>query len=157
MSGKTARADPLIENLMVPSAAMGRDIPVAFQGGGPHMVVLLDAFNAAPDVSNWVTAGSLGNDSRLWTHPYPCLHVLGVGYLTRFALRVWIVEKDHIVTEAAVLTGCLTCMAWCAQRLMVAGVPEQSFVTTMRDDVISLLRCNVVTVACALSTERVLT
>jgi hypothetical protein len=28
MSGKTARADPLIENLMVPSA-MGRDIPVA--------------------------------------------------------------------------------------------------------------------------------
>ncbi len=33
---------------MVPSAAMGRDIPVAFQGGGPHAVVLLDAFNAAP-------------------------------------------------------------------------------------------------------------
>ena len=26
---------------------MGRDIPVAFQGGGPHAVVLLDAFNAA--------------------------------------------------------------------------------------------------------------
>ena len=25
-------------------AAMGRDIPVAFSGGGPHMVVLLDAF-----------------------------------------------------------------------------------------------------------------
>ena len=36
-----------VENLMVPSAAMGRDIPVAFQGGGPHAVVLLDAFNAA--------------------------------------------------------------------------------------------------------------
>ena len=33
---------------MVPSAAMGRDIPVAFQGGGPHAVVLLDAFNAGP-------------------------------------------------------------------------------------------------------------
>ena len=46
---------------MVPSAAMGRDIPVAFQGGGPHMVVLLDAFNAAPDVSNWVTAGNAMN------------------------------------------------------------------------------------------------
>lgn len=29
MSGKTAKAYPLIENLMVPSAAMGRDIPVA--------------------------------------------------------------------------------------------------------------------------------
>jgi S-formylglutathione hydrolase FrmB len=43
---------------MVPSAAMGRDIPVAFQAGGPHAVFLLDAFNAAPDVSNWVTAGN---------------------------------------------------------------------------------------------------
>jgi len=29
MSGKTARADPLIETLMVPSAAMDRDISVA--------------------------------------------------------------------------------------------------------------------------------
>jgi S-formylglutathione hydrolase FrmB len=47
-----------VEYLMVPSAAMGRDIPVAFQAGGPHAVVLLDAFNAAPDVSNWVTAGN---------------------------------------------------------------------------------------------------
>src|SRR6202051_4460516 len=50
-------ANAVVEQLMVPSAAMGRDIPVAFQGVGPHMVVLLDAFNAAPDVSNWVTAG----------------------------------------------------------------------------------------------------
>ncbi|KRD06095.1 hypothetical protein ASE48_16225 [Mycobacterium sp. Root265] len=47
-----------IEYLMVPSAAMGRGIPVAFQHGGPHTVVLLDAFNAAPDVSNWVGAGA---------------------------------------------------------------------------------------------------
>ena len=54
-----AKAD--VEMLMVPSAAMGRDIPVAFQGGGPHAVVLLDAFNAAPDVSNWVTAGNAMN------------------------------------------------------------------------------------------------
>lgn len=50
-----------VEYLMVPSAAMGRDIPVAFQGGGPHAVVLLDAFNAAPDVSNWVRAGNAMN------------------------------------------------------------------------------------------------
>jgi S-formylglutathione hydrolase FrmB len=55
----TAKAD--VEMLMVPSGAMGRDIPVAFSGGGPHMVVLLDAFNAAPDVSNWVTAGNAMN------------------------------------------------------------------------------------------------
>src|SRR6201988_1371334 len=52
-----AKADG-VEMLMVPSAAMGRDIPVAFQGGGPHAVVLLDAFNAGPDVSNWVGAGA---------------------------------------------------------------------------------------------------
>jgi S-formylglutathione hydrolase FrmB len=47
-----------VEYLKVPSGAMGRDIPVAFQAGGPHAVFLLDAFNAAPDVSNWVTAGN---------------------------------------------------------------------------------------------------
>jgi S-formylglutathione hydrolase FrmB len=52
-----AKADA-VETLMVPSAAMGRDIPVAFQGGGSHAVVLLDAFNADPDVSNWVDAGA---------------------------------------------------------------------------------------------------
>lgn len=49
------------ESLMVPSAAMGRDIPVAFLAGGPHAVYLLDAFNAGPDVSNWVTAGNAMN------------------------------------------------------------------------------------------------
>ena len=46
---------------MVPSAAMGRDIPVAFMAGGPHAVYLLDAFDAGPDVSNWVTAGNAMN------------------------------------------------------------------------------------------------
>ncbi len=55
-----ARADG-VEYLQVPSAAMGRDIPVAFQAGGPHAVFLLDAFNAGPEVSNWVTAGNAMN------------------------------------------------------------------------------------------------
>ncbi|MGA9373944.1 MAG: alpha/beta hydrolase family protein [Mycobacterium sp.] len=59
-AGAPAKADG-VEYLMVPSAAMGRDIPVAFQAGGPHAVYLLDAFNAAPDVSNWVTAGNAMN------------------------------------------------------------------------------------------------
>lgn len=59
-SNGTARAANF-ESLMVPSAAMGRDIPVAFLSGGPHAVYLLDAFNAAPDVSNWVTAGNAMN------------------------------------------------------------------------------------------------
>ena len=49
------------ETLMVPSAAMGRDIPVAFMAGGPHAAYLLDAFDAGPDVSNWVTAGNAMN------------------------------------------------------------------------------------------------
>ncbi|WP_231981988.1 alpha/beta hydrolase-fold protein [Mycobacterium sp. E2327] len=56
-----ARAAGSVESLMVPSAAMGRDIPVSFMGGGPHAVYLLDAFNAAPGVSNWVTAGNAMN------------------------------------------------------------------------------------------------
>jgi S-formylglutathione hydrolase FrmB len=55
-----AAADP-VDHLMVPSAAMGRDIPVAFFGGGPHAVILLDAFDARADVSNWVSAGNAMN------------------------------------------------------------------------------------------------
>jgi S-formylglutathione hydrolase FrmB len=62
MSGSTAKtAAANFESVMVPSAAMGRDIPVAFLAGGPHAVYLLDAFNAGPDVSNWVTAGHAMN------------------------------------------------------------------------------------------------
>jgi S-formylglutathione hydrolase FrmB len=46
---------------MVPSPAMGRDIPVTFMAGGTHAVYLLDAFDAAPDVSNWATSGNAMN------------------------------------------------------------------------------------------------
>jgi S-formylglutathione hydrolase FrmB len=56
-----ARAAADVEYLMVPSGAMGRDIPVAFMGGGPHAVYLLDAFDAPDTVSNWVTAGNAFN------------------------------------------------------------------------------------------------
>jgi S-formylglutathione hydrolase FrmB len=59
-SPSTAKA-AAVENLMVPSAAMGRDIPVTFMAGGPHAVYLLDAFNAGEGVSNWVTAGNAMN------------------------------------------------------------------------------------------------
>jgi S-formylglutathione hydrolase FrmB len=55
-----AKADSA-EYLMVPSAAMGRDIPVAFLAGGPHAVYLLDAFNAGESVSNWLTSGNAMN------------------------------------------------------------------------------------------------
>jgi len=60
-SAPSSKAATAVENLMVPSAAMGRDIPVAFLAGGPHAVYLLDAFDAAPDVSNWVTGGNAMN------------------------------------------------------------------------------------------------
>ncbi|SHY53093.1 putative esterase [Mycobacteroides abscessus subsp. bolletii] len=50
-----------LEYLMVPSAAMARDIPVAFMAGGRHAVFLLDAFNAGSEVNNWTTAGGAAN------------------------------------------------------------------------------------------------
>src|SRR5262245_58484142 len=42
-----------VETLMVPSAAMGRDIPVRFQGGGSHAVYLLDGLRALDDNNGW--------------------------------------------------------------------------------------------------------
>ena len=47
-----------VKYLMVHSASMSREIPVAFERGGPHAVLLLDAFDAAPDISKWVSARS---------------------------------------------------------------------------------------------------
>jgi diacylglycerol O-acyltransferase/trehalose O-mycolyltransferase len=41
------------EVLMVPSGAMGRDIPVQFQGGGPKAVYLLDGIRAQNDRNGW--------------------------------------------------------------------------------------------------------
>src|SRR4051812_47761857 len=48
-----SRAGLPVETLMVPSAAMGRDIPVKFQGGGQHAVYLLDGLRARDDNSGW--------------------------------------------------------------------------------------------------------
>jgi diacylglycerol O-acyltransferase/trehalose O-mycolyltransferase len=42
-----------VETLMVPSAAMGRSIPVKFQGGGSHAVYLLDGLRARDDNNGW--------------------------------------------------------------------------------------------------------
>jgi diacylglycerol O-acyltransferase / trehalose O-mycolyltransferase len=42
-----------VEYLMVPSASMGRDIKVQFQGGGPHAVYLLDGLRAQDDFNGW--------------------------------------------------------------------------------------------------------
>jgi diacylglycerol O-acyltransferase / trehalose O-mycolyltransferase / mycolyltransferase Ag85 len=42
-----------VEYLMVPSASMGRDIKVQFQGGGNHAVYLLDGLRAQDDYNGW--------------------------------------------------------------------------------------------------------
>ncbi|MEU0499063.1 alpha/beta hydrolase family protein [Mycobacterium sp. NPDC006124] len=42
-----------VEDLMVPSAAMGRDVLVRFQPGGSHAVYLLDGLRARDDNSGW--------------------------------------------------------------------------------------------------------
>lgn len=56
-TASVGKADSTVQTLMVPSGAMGRDIPVTFVVGGPHAVYLLDAFNAGPDVSGWISSG----------------------------------------------------------------------------------------------------
>jgi len=48
-----SRAGLPVEDLMVPSAAMGRDIKVRFQGGGSKAVYLLDGLRARDDNSGW--------------------------------------------------------------------------------------------------------
>jgi diacylglycerol O-acyltransferase / trehalose O-mycolyltransferase len=52
-AGAYSRDGLPIETLMVPSAAMGRDIPVKFQGGGSHAVYLLDGIRARDDDNGW--------------------------------------------------------------------------------------------------------
>ncbi|OBJ67492.1 diacylglycerol acyltransferase/mycolyltransferase Ag85A [Mycobacterium sp. 1274756.6] len=42
-----------VEYLMVPSASMGHDIKIQFQGGGPHAVYLLDGLRAQDDYNGW--------------------------------------------------------------------------------------------------------
>jgi diacylglycerol O-acyltransferase/trehalose O-mycolyltransferase len=42
-----------VEYLAIPSPAMGRDIKVEFQGGGPHALYLLDGIRAQDDYNGW--------------------------------------------------------------------------------------------------------
>src|SRR5262245_2254829 len=42
-----------VEYLDVPSASMGRNIRVQFQGGGSHAVYLLDGLRAQDDYNGW--------------------------------------------------------------------------------------------------------
>jgi diacylglycerol O-acyltransferase / trehalose O-mycolyltransferase len=42
-----------VEQLDVPSPSMGRNIRIAFMGGGPHSVYLLDGLRAQDDANGW--------------------------------------------------------------------------------------------------------
>ena len=52
-AGAFSRPGLPVEYLMVPSASMGRDIKVQFQGGGRHAVYLLDGLRAQDDYNGW--------------------------------------------------------------------------------------------------------
>ncbi|AKC39782.1 antigen 85-B [Mycolicibacterium phlei] len=53
MANAFSRPGLPVEYLEVPSASMGRDIKVQFQGGGPKAVYLLDGQRAREDFSGW--------------------------------------------------------------------------------------------------------
>lgn len=52
-AGAYSREGLPVELLNVPSQAMGRDIKVQFEGGGPQAVYLLDGLRAQDDVNGW--------------------------------------------------------------------------------------------------------
>ncbi len=52
-AGAFSRPGLPIEYLNVPSAAMGRNVKVEFQGGGPHALYLLDGLRAQDDTNGW--------------------------------------------------------------------------------------------------------
>ena len=52
-AGAFSRPGLPVEYLNVPSAAMGRDIRVEFQAGGPHALYLLDGLRAQDDTNGW--------------------------------------------------------------------------------------------------------
>lgn len=53
IAGAFSRPGLPVEYLQVPSPAMGRDIVVEFQPGGPHAVYLLDGQRAREDYNGW--------------------------------------------------------------------------------------------------------
>src|ERR1700712_3842668 len=52
-AGAFSRPGLPVEYLNIPSPAMGREIRIQFQGGGPHAVYLLDGLRAQDDYNGW--------------------------------------------------------------------------------------------------------
>ncbi len=69
-----------VEYLSVYSAAMGRDIQVQFQGGGPHAVYLLDGLRAQDDFNGW----DINTAAFEWFHDSGVAAVLPVGGQSSF-------------------------------------------------------------------------
>ena len=69
-----------VEGLQVPSASMGRNILVSFQGGGPHAVYLLDGLRAQDDFSGW----DINTPAFEWFHQSGLSLVMPVGGQSSF-------------------------------------------------------------------------
>jgi diacylglycerol O-acyltransferase / trehalose O-mycolyltransferase len=79
-AGAFSRAGLPVEGLQVPSAAMGRNILVQFQGGGPHAVYLLDGLRAQEDFSGW----DINTPAFEWFHDSGLSLVMPVGGQSSF-------------------------------------------------------------------------
>jgi len=69
-----------VEYLEVPSPAMGRNIKVQFQGGGPHSVYLLDGLRAQEDFNGW----DINTAAFEWFHDSGISVVMPVGGQSSF-------------------------------------------------------------------------
>ncbi len=69
-----------VEYLDVPSAAMGRDIRVEFQGGGAHAVYLLDGLRAQDDYNGW----DINTAAFEWLYESGLSTVMPVGGMSSF-------------------------------------------------------------------------
>ena len=69
-----------IEQLDVPSPAMGRTIRVEFQGGGPHSVLLLDGLRAQDDFNGW----DINTAAFEWFHQSGISVIMPVGGQSSF-------------------------------------------------------------------------
>jgi diacylglycerol O-acyltransferase / trehalose O-mycolyltransferase len=69
-----------IEYLSVPSAAMGRNIKVEFQGGGPHALFLLDGLRAQDDANGW----DINTPAFEWYYQSGVSVVMPVGGMSSF-------------------------------------------------------------------------
>ena len=79
-AGAYSREGLPVEQLDVASPAMGRNIRIEFQGGGPHAVYLLDGLRAQDDASGW----DINTAAFEWFHQSGLSLVMPVGGQSSF-------------------------------------------------------------------------